>query len=246
MWGESIARGHCVTFPGRANNAAMSEFVILRDFLRDGLFAETGPVTACMAPLAPMISVIQTRSMSYRSDETICFGALIGLNLGRLQGLDREIRKEYRQKDPPLRDDEPVPDRELASRRMKLFLSMVKVFPRDIIFNSHERLDEEGFRWAPASFLGIPRRGFVRHVEGEPAILDKNGRGLSVGAAGFVITVDVDSPMNSSSPLLVRVPRGAQESLELKITIIQPSRHSPKFFLETSHGVWSHRRQIDG
>jgi len=217
----------------------MSEFVILRDFLRDDLFAELGPVHARFGPLAPTNSILQTRSTSWRSDETICFGTLIGLNLKRLQDLEGKMREEYRLKDPLLRDDQPVPDLELARRRMRLFLSMVKVFPRDIIFNSHQRLDGEGFRWAPASFLGIGRRGFVRHVEGEPAILDKNGRGLPITADGFVITTDEDAPADSSSPLLVMVPRDVGRSLELKITVTQPSSHSPRFSWKpaTEYGV---------
>lgn len=61
-----------------------------------------------------------------------------------------------------------------------MFLKMVKVFPRDIIFNRQRRLDDEGYRWAPTSFLGIPQLVFVRGVEGEPTIVAKNGPGLLV------------------------------------------------------------------
>ena len=54
----SIARGHCVTFPNSASIGTMSEFVILRDFLRDRLFEQMGPISARMGPLASAISAI--------------------------------------------------------------------------------------------------------------------------------------------------------------------------------------------
>ena len=197
-----------------------SEIDMLGTFLREDLFAGTNPVSARMEPLAPIISILQSRSTSWKSDETICFGTLMRLDLKRLQDLEQEMRNEYRQKEPPLKDDEPVPDEELARRRMKMFLSMVKVFPREIIFNSHERLNDEGFRWAPVSFLGIPRRGFVRSVKGEPALLDKHGRGLKVRAPGFIVTVGKGPPMSSSSPLLVTVLRKPEQSFEIKILVL--------------------------
>ena len=104
----SITRGRCVTFPKNAGHATMSEFVVLRDFLRDGLFAKMGPIDAVMGPLAPLISVIQTCSMSWRIDEIICFGSLTGLNVRRLQDSDQVMRDEYRQKNPPPTDDKRV------------------------------------------------------------------------------------------------------------------------------------------
>ncbi|GAB1318000.1 hypothetical protein MFIFM68171_08210 [Madurella fahalii] len=107
---KSVASDHCVTFPREAGNSIIGDFVVLRDFLRDDLFAPLGLVFKRLGPLTPAIGMVKMRSTSWWSDETICF------------------------------------DLELAKRRMRTFLSMVKVFPRDIIFNTHRRLDEEGFR----------------------------------------------------------------------------------------------------
>ncbi|KAI1080626.1 hypothetical protein F5B20DRAFT_579873 [Whalleya microplaca] len=228
---KSIASGHCISFPHTASNSAMAEFVVLRDFLRDDLFAALGSVHKRFGPLAPTIKALQTRSTSWRSDETICFGTLIGLNLKPLQDLEEEMRNEYRLKGQPLADNEPVPDLELAKRRMPLFLSKAKVFPRDIIFNTHRRLDTEGFRWAPASFLGIPRRGFVRHGEGKPAILDKKGRGLPITGDGFIFTTDDNVPRNSSSILLITVPRSGGQSLDLTLTVVQPGDNDSSRFI---------------
>lgn len=103
---------------------------------------------------------------------------------------------------------------------MKVFLKMVKVFPRDIIFNRQRRLDDEGYRWAPTSFLGIPQLVFVRGVEGEPTIVAKNGPGLLVTGAGFVLTISESSPTGLQSPLFVTVPLNNQQDLELMITLI--------------------------
>lgn len=225
----SIARGHCVTFPKQASIGTMAEFVILRDFLRDRLFEQMGPMHARMGPLAPAISAIQFRSTSKRSDETICLGTLMRLKIEHLQKAKRAIREEYRLRGLGMME---VPDHEIAERRMEMFLSMVRVFPRDIIFNSHKRLAKEGFRWAPASLLGIPRRGFVRSVEGSPAILDKNGRGLSLTGQGIIIRVPTDgyiSSKPSNSYLIVEVPRDGHESFKLRVDTTRLGDHSSGF-----------------
>lgn len=225
----SIARGHCVTFPRSASIGTMSEFVILRDFLRDRLFEQMGPIFARMGPLASAISAIQFRSTSKRSDETICLGTLLRLKIERLQGAEEDIREEYRQKGIHLTE---VPDHDIAERRMEIFLSMVRVFPRDIIFNSHRRLAKEGFRWAPASFLGIPQRGFVRNVEGSYAIFNKERRCLSFTGPGITLQVPTDAG-GSSKPsidyLIVEIQRDGQESLRLRIDSTRPNSHSGGF-----------------
>jgi hypothetical protein len=225
----SIARGHCVTFPRSASIGTMSELVILRDFLRDRLFEAMGPISARMEPLAPAISAIQFRSTSKRSDETICLGTLLRLKIERLQGAEDDIREEYRQTGIQLKK---VPDHDIAERRMETFLSMVRVFPRDIIFNSHRRLAKEGFGWAPASLLGIPRRGFVRNVEGSYAVFDKERRCLSFTGPGITIQVPTDaggSLKPSTDFLIVEIQRDGQENLRLRIDSTRPKSHSDGF-----------------
>lgn len=91
----SVARGHCVTFPKAASNSAMSDFVILRDFLRDRLFRAQGPVYERVGPLAPVVSMMGARSTSKRSDETICLGALMRLKIGKLQQAESILREEH-------------------------------------------------------------------------------------------------------------------------------------------------------
>jgi hypothetical protein len=225
----SIARGHCVTFPGRAFGGTMGGFNALRDFLRDGLFAKLGPREGRRGPLAPIVLEVQFRSTSKRSDETICVGTLIRLQIKRLQDVGETVREEYRQRGLQLAK---IPDHELAERRMELFWSMVRVFPREVIFNTHRRLAKEGFRWAPASLLGIPRRGFARNAEGSSAIFDKEHHCLSFTGPGILIHVPADSDTFShpcTGYLIVDVPRDGRESLKLRIDTIQTEDHSSGF-----------------
>ena len=222
---KSIANGHCVTFPKQARIAAMGEFVILRDFLRGNLFAEMGNVSARSGPLPIAISVLQTRSTSWRSDETICLGTMMGLNLKPLQDLEAKMREEEN-----IPDNEPIDDRRLAERRMEQFLRMVKAFPRDVIFNTSQRLAIEGFRWAPVSFLGTARYGFVRTVEGGYGIFDQKGRGLRVYAHGLLVTTDYRIPADSSAPMLIEATAANGQSVTLKVAVSQPEVAYPPQF----------------
>lgn len=216
---KSVNRGHCVTFPKAAANSTMAEFVILRDFLRERLFEMSGPLGQRMGTLSLAVNAIQIRSTSKRSDETICLGTLFRLRIERLQAVEQQILADYRSRGIHL---VKIPDHELGERRMEVFLSMIKVFPADIIFNSHSRLLREDFRWAPSSLLGIPRKGFVRHVEGY-GIFDRNRGGLSVSAPGFIIRTPKDSknPKPFAGSLLVNLRRDHGNMLEAQI---RPSR----------------------
>ncbi|OTB03162.1 hypothetical protein M426DRAFT_23956 [Hypoxylon sp. CI-4A] len=200
----------------------MAEFVVLRDFLRDGLFAEMGDIYARITPLPIAIRVLRGCSTSWRSDETICLGTMMGLNIAPLQDLEIKMRREE-----GIPDNEPVDDRRLSARRMQQFLSMIKVFPRDAIFNSLPRLAIEGFRWAPASLLGTPRSGFIRKVEGDHGILDQKGRGLRVYAHGLLVTTDGRVSGDSSAPMLVDIPRPGGQIVTLKVEVVQPEGAYP-------------------
>lgn len=213
---RSIVRGRCVTFPKRASIASTSSLSILRDMLRDKLFDMMGPMYARVGPLAPAISALQFRSTSKPSDETICLGTLMRLRIARLLEVEKSVVEEYRQRGIRLNK---VQDHELVERRMETFLSMILVFPHDIIFNSHTRLVKDGFRWAPSSFLGIPSGGFTATVEGSFNILDKNRGGLSYTGSGFIVTIPRGSTGGDpfTGDLLVRLPMSSKKVLEVVI-----------------------------
>ncbi|RVX75976.1 hypothetical protein B0A52_00333 [Exophiala mesophila] len=214
--GRSITRGRCVTFPKKASVAATSSLFILRDILRDKMFEMMGAMYARVGPLAPAISALQFRSTSKLSDETICLGALMRLRIARLLEVDKDIIKEYSEKGVQL---EKVSDHERAERRMETFLSMVRVFPHDIIFNSHTRLTRDGFRWAPSSFLGIPSGGFTATVEGSFTTFDKQQSGLSYTGSGFIATIPCGSKNGEplDGDLLVRLPMPNTKILEVVV-----------------------------
>jgi hypothetical protein len=185
---ESVERGYCITFPKMAAIGVMAEFVILRDFLRDRLFEQHGgPKQARVGPLAPALNAMHFRSTSRKSDETICLGTLMRLNVEELQKAECILREKK-----GIDESTEISDKDIAEKRMEIFWSMVDAFPPNVIFNSHKRLSTEGFRWAPATFLGSPRRGFVKTVEGKTVSLDKKGRGLSVTSPGVIISLPTD------------------------------------------------------
>ena len=159
---RSCSQGHCVTFPSDACSAVMGEFVILYDFLTMGLFAEI------YHALGPMVAAIQHRTTSKLADQTICAMNILG-------------------KDPDeiLKVDPNMTGRDLEEARMQIFLTFLGKVPLDIIFNICPRMQKDGFRWAPRSFLNIPKNGFLRDVEGEPGVI--TGQGLACKSAGFFL-----------------------------------------------------------
>ncbi|EPS45971.1 hypothetical protein H072_21 [Dactylellina haptotyla CBS 200.50] len=218
---RSVRRGHCVTFPKDADIAAMAQFIILRDFLRMGLFASMGAAEGRSGPIGVAVSQTQTRSTSHGIDETVCFGLMLGLDVMKLLNVEKNLIEEYRQKDPSLAADMRISDEEVGKARMKLFFSMVKVFPRDMVFSVHYRLDVEGFRWAPGSFLGLPARDFARHAEGNHAILDKYGRGLSVAGTGLRFRYS-DAQTSSQPPnIILTVTAPGAPSFTLKVEVVK-------------------------
>ncbi|KAI1370224.1 hypothetical protein F4677DRAFT_369790 [Hypoxylon crocopeplum] len=221
--GKSVAIGRCVTFPLHAYGASMmTHFGLLRHVLWDGPkdpSFEGNPRGARKEPLNLLINGVQYRSTSRRSDETICLGTLLRLKIRRLQGAEEAIREEYSQRG--LHADE-IPDREIAERRMEIFWSMVKVFPRDVVFNSHERLAKEGYGWAPASLLGIPPRGFSRSTARgfSDTFFDKENCGLSFTGPGIIIRVPTGGETSSAlfnTHVTVDIPYSDHETLKMRI-----------------------------
>jgi hypothetical protein len=106
----------------------------------------------------------------------------------------------------------------------KMFLSVVKMFPGDIMFSHQPRFNKEGYHWYPISLMGVSRQNLISNVDIAPAILDKNGRGLSINAAGFVMTMSGTFPAQSGSPLYLKEPlTGTDEIFELKVPILEPA-----------------------
>ena len=71
---------------------------------------------------------LQWRSTSHSSDETICLSVLVGQQPSKGIGLPH-------------------------TERMKIFLGKMDGIPSDIVFMPGPRLSEDGWRWAPTSFM---------------------------------------------------------------------------------------------
>lgn len=202
---RSIMRGHCVTWASKGTAKTMGELLLLRDFLRHQLFS---PEKANSEPLPIMVNAISFRTTSRISDETLCVGTLMRFDLHPLL-------------------EAPGEDDKLAECRMEIFLKMVEEFPPDIIFNTHLRMQKDGFHWAPKSLLGIPSGGFTRSVEGSPAV--HTDLGLSLISPGFLIT----RPRNQGGALsfFATIPQhdARLDHLEVKVDLIQHNDEPKRF-----------------
>ena len=128
---------------------------------------------------------LRNRQTSKSEDEPICIATILGLDSGPLLA----------QKDP--------------ARRMASFYDSVRHFDPRIIFHEHPRLHQEGFGWAPRSFLrqtpdliAMREGGLEWDDRPELATLIPGGGGLPVRWPGFeVIGL---GPLNAGSWAFIR------------------------------------------
>ena len=85
-------------------------------------------ITAPRKKLRYLWNYLQWRSTSHPSDETICLSVLVGQQPSKGLGLPH-------------------------AERMKIFLGKMDGIPSDIVFMPGPRLSEDGWRWAPTSFM---------------------------------------------------------------------------------------------
>lgn len=90
--------------------------------------AKADEITPEMA-FAPFADAIQHRATKQPLDETLCFAAIIRLEVDPLMTASDE-------------------------KRMEKFFELLGTVDATIIFNSFPRLSSPGFRWAPQSFIG--------------------------------------------------------------------------------------------
>lgn len=110
---------------------------------------------------------LRSRQTSKLEDEPFCLAMILGLDPDRI--LAHEIFED----------------------RMKILYESVKHFDPRVIFNNYPRLQRDGYRWAPRSFLHqqVPDLITVRDDSGvgprSPVSLLPNGTGLPVRFPGF-------------------------------------------------------------
>lgn len=119
-------------------------------------------------PLSHNMSVRQT---TRKADECVCIATVLNLNVRLFLDIDDK------------------PDAESATKRMALLLKTIETFESGIIFNSWERLQVNGLKWAPRSLLGHIGQNDEELGNGWPVKIQLNTdgtpAGLPVKFAGF-------------------------------------------------------------
>jgi hypothetical protein len=105
----------------------------------------------------PLIPAINGRMTTKFEDETVCMATLLSLDSKNLQA----ISKKRSDRDKMTEEEKSTEDAQICDARMERFLCMVGSFEQRIIFNRLARLRNDGFRWAPRSFLGQSRETLV-------------------------------------------------------------------------------------
>ena len=116
---------------------------------------------------------VRHRATSVAEDEALCLGSLAGIDMETLA-------------------NPKVPPRE----RMRIFWESFEAPPSMLVFWEGKNLNEIGYRWAPASFLGLTwaqipgvgRSSFYERMSREHTKLIKNS-GLEINAPGLLLGV---------------------------------------------------------
>ncbi|KAJ6512733.1 hypothetical protein C8R45DRAFT_961195 [Mycena sanguinolenta] len=156
-------------------------FVILKDFVE--MKAAGDPTAGYWLLLPPLAHAVQQRTTTRMSDEAICTATILDLDLHDI--LDVSVDKDqflHLSED----DRKKAIDKVLAARRMEVFLKQMRIFRTGIIFHHQKRLQKEGYRWAPATMMGVHPGQFSRGIDQAAAVSFK-GNGLSVRFSGFIL-----------------------------------------------------------
>lgn len=113
--------------------------------------------------LARIQWALQHRSTSVATDEPLCLGCLVNLDMDKI--LEAE-----------------------PNERMVAFWSMFPKIPRVLVFWQHETLQQPGFRWAPKSFLGVGPHIMSEAGRVNVPTTTLTGRGLQTRCHGVVFS----------------------------------------------------------
>lgn len=95
-----------------------------------------------------VVHAIRHRTTSKSTDETICIANLLGLDPTPLLNIREGDKGENM-----TQAEKKMAQQATHEKRMEGLLRMVGRFPQGLIFNELPRLQTDGFRWAPASYL---------------------------------------------------------------------------------------------
>lgn len=117
--------------------------------------------------LSTLSRALRYRTTSRQSDEAICLTAVLGHDVSRVVATDN------------------------AEDRMAIFYSFIDTVPAEIIFRKVSRLQIDGYRWAPLSFL--QQAAQIAVPQGLDALRDAHGVHVTFPALQFL---SIGSPKN--------------------------------------------------
>lgn len=156
-------------FPRSALVAITGHFVILKDFVE---MKATDPSVGNWLLLPPLAHALHQRTTTRMSDEAICAATILDLDVNEIMGVP----------DP---DGRKKPEEILAVERMEIFLRQMRHFRPGIVFHNQKRMKKEGYRWAPATMMGVEPGIFSREMESGASSF--RGKGLRVRYPGFIL-----------------------------------------------------------
>ena len=116
--------------------------------------------------LSTLARALKYRTTSRQEDEAICLSSVLGLDMAKVTQL------------------------RTSQERMIAFYSQIKTIPRNLIFRNMPRLDVDGYRWAPPSFLQQSAEIATRSAEAA-----RDARGM------YVTGIDVLKFQSLSAPI---------------------------------------------
>jgi hypothetical protein len=122
----------------------------------------------------PLAKAMAERKTSRLADETICLATIVDIKVQQFLHIPDK------------------PDEDSAKTRMSLFLRVLGRFETSIVFNNYERLEEQGYGWAPKSLLNLRTAEMGNTSDGtdeaESTFETVNGHlGLLVHYPGFLV-----------------------------------------------------------
>ncbi|KAI5839389.1 hypothetical protein DFP73DRAFT_634592 [Morchella snyderi] len=152
-----------------------------------------------------MCRALRYRSTSRVEDESICLGSVLGYDLKELS------------------------ETKCPNQRMALFYSYIPEIPADIIFLRKDKLEIDGYRWAPKSLLK-QARSLKDLALYQKDFTTRDAEGLYVTHSGFRIT-DVALPTTPGRHFYIKRSHQAEPEGELMYSI--PIEHPAGVILST-------------
>jgi hypothetical protein len=222
---RSLARkGQYHHFPEAAIAQATPGLKILRSAavqIREG----TSPLSLRWNIVSPLCSGIWQRRTTRKSDEILCVVTMMAMDPkpfldisigdhGPNKGVHGTVRSRSADRlTTAERAARLIRDQNLADRRMELFVEQIGTFYASVIFRSVPRLQRDGYRWAPRSFLGHSFGTTSGEYSSGQVCFINGGVGLKVKYPGF----SLDTVAASKGLASLFIVRSEQYRLEIEL-----------------------------